>query len=255
MIHRHRPTSCRSLRRPAARIAAVALAALSLTVVSPVMGTHGPVAATPLATPPADDPPPDPAPEPAPEPEPEPEPEPVESTTDGGEDVDETDESSDDTNWLPIVALIILGVALVAAVIALLGSRPRRSAAPAGASRSQLGAASARTRWVVNEGVSSVLRAPDAVSLQSAWATADTTMRSLDVEFSTLGRTASPELIGPLADVQIGVTRLRSTLESAYLTRRDQPGDAELVASADRAVLIERDHVAATLGVLEATAR
>jgi hypothetical protein len=81
-----------------------------------------------------------------------------------------------------------------------------------------------------------------------------TTLLDVQQELNAVAADVGVEGSGALADLGSAIVSMRSSLDSGYQVRTRQSGDAELVATTDRAILAQRDQLVRAVEAFETAA-
>lgn len=182
---------------------------------------------------------PEPEPTAAPAPEPEPTAAPAPPATAAPEPIEATDEDSNDQTLVIVAVLLALAV-----VIGLIVWSRKRSASRRHDDDEfgrQLASISSRLRWLLDQGVPSLLAATDVVAAQSTWTTANTTLNDVQQQLFTMPPERTAAANQQVADLQQAIAGMRSALDSAYQMRARHAGEPDIIAATDQAVLAQRD--------------
>lgn len=162
-------------------------------------------------------------------------------------------DEGDGTTGGEAVAIALLLV-LLAAVIGLIVWLARRSDGPRhldDSSRRQFASISTRTRWVVDQGVPSLLGSSDPVAQQSTWTMVDSTLREVHQELIGIPRSGDAQAARALSDLELAVASMRGALDSGYQMRTQHPEQPDVVGAVDRAILIQREQLLRAITAFE----
>lgn len=194
-----------------------------------------------------------PAPEPTVAPEPEPTTPPEQPVTTAQppatEPIDDGDGTTDEEAAAIAILILVLGAVIGLVVWMSRRSDDRRRADES--HRRRLASISANTRWVVNQGVPSVLGPTDPVTFHSTWTTVSTTLSDIQQELIAIPRSNDAQLSRALSELDTAVASMRGSLDTGYQMRIQHPGEPEFVGASDRAILAQREQLLRAIEAFE----